>query len=456
MAGQYDYDLFTIGAGSGGVRAARFAAGYGARVAIAEERYYGGTCVNVGCVPKKLFVYASQFQEEFEDAAGFGWSVGESTFNWQTLVERKNAEIQRLNDIYIRLLDGVGVERFQGRARLVDPHTVEVNGQRITAEYILIATGGWPWMPDIPGIEHAVSSNEMFYLEELPRRVVIVGGGYIAVEFASILNGLGVETTLLYRSGLFLRGFDEEMRLHLAEEMRKKGVDLRFNTEVIERIERCGGALQVVLDGDTTLTTDLVLFATGRRPLTADLGLGHAGVACNELGAIIVDEYSQTSTPNIYAVGDVTDRVNLTPVALAEGMAVAKTLFDGSPTKPDHTAVPTSIFTLPNLGTVGLTEGQARAICDEVDIYRTAFRPLKHTLSGRDERTLMKLVVDAETDRVLGVHMVGPDAGEIIQGFAVALKAGATKAVFDATIGIHPTSAEEFVTMRTKAPRPAA
>lgn len=455
MAVQYDYDFFTIGAGSGGVRAARFAAGYGAKVAIAEERYYGGTCVNVGCVPKKLFVYASHFHEDFEDAAGFGWSVGETTFDWQTLIERKNAEIQRLNDIYIRLLDNVGVDRYEGRARLVDAHTVEVNGQQITAEYILIATGGWPWMPEIPGIEHAISSNEFFYLDKLPQRAVIVGGGYIGVEFASILNGLGVETTLLYRSELFLRGFDEELRLHLAEEMRKKGIDLRFNASDIQRIDRSGDDLHLTLQDNTKLTTNLVLFATGRRPLTQELGLGNAGVACNEIGAILVDEYSQTSTPNIYAVGDVTDRMNLTPVALAEGMAVAKTLFDNSPTRPDHMLVPTTVFTQPSLGTVGLTEGQARAIHDKVDIYRSTFRPLKHTLSGRDERTLMKLVVDGETDRVLGVHMVGPEAGEIIQGFAVALKAGATKAIFDATVGIHPTSAEEFVTMRTKAPDPA-
>lgn len=449
-AEQYDYDLFTIGAGSGGVRAARFAAGYGARVAIAEERYYGGTCVNVGCVPKKLFVYAAHFHEDFEDAAGFGWTTGDASFDWQRLIANKDAEIDRLNNIYIRLLEGVSVDRYDGRARLVDAHTVAVNGKEYTARHILIATGGWPWMPDIPGIEHAITSNEMFYLDALPERMLIVGGGYIAVEFAGILNGLGVETTLLYRGELFLRGFDEDLRKHLAEEMRKKGVDLRFNAPEVARIDKAGDELTATLTDGSTLRAGQILFATGRRPLTQDLGLEKAGVVCNEVGAIIVNEYSQTTAPHIYAVGDVTDRMNLTPVALAEGMAVAKTLFQDTPTTPEYNLVPTAIFSQPPVGTVGLSEAAARLQHDNIDIYRSAFRPMKHTLSGRDERTLMKLVVDADTDRVLGVHMVGPDAGEIVQGFAVALKAGATKTVFDETIGIHPTSAEEFVTMRTK------
>ncbi|MBV7330672.1 glutathione-disulfide reductase [Chloroflexi bacterium TSY] len=451
MTTHYDYDLFTIGAGSGGVRASRFAASYGARVAVAEERYYGGTCVNVGCVPKKLFVYASHYADDFEDAAGFGWTVGNRQFDWQTLVQNKDAEISRLNGIYNRILDAAGVEQFDGRATIVDPHTVEINGQQITARYILVATGGWPWMPEIPGAEHTISSNEAFYLKELPKRIIIAGGGYIATEFASIFHGLGVETIQLYRAGLFLRGFDEELRNTLAEEMRKKGIDLRFHAPVITQVEKKSDGLHATLADGSRLVADQIMFATGRRPLTANLGLENAGVELGKNDAIVVDDYSQSSVPSIYAIGDVTNRMNLTPVALAEGMAVARTLFNDQPTKPDYNNVPTAIFSQPNIGTVGLTEGAARALNNnKIDIYRSKFRALKHTLSGRDEQTLMKLIVHSETDRVLGVHMVGPDAGEIIQGFAVALKAGATKEVFDATIGIHPTSAEEFVTMREK------
>lgn len=446
----YDYDLFTIGAGSGGVRTSRIAAGFGARVAVAEERYLGGTCVNVGCVPKKLFSYAAHFHEDFTDAAGFGWTIDAPTFDWPTLIDHKNAEIERLNGIYGRLLEGAGAQLYNGRAHIVDPHTVEVNGQRITAEHILIATGGWPWMPGIPGVQHAISSNEAFYMETLPRRAIVYGGGYIAVEFASIFNGLGVETIQLYRRGAILRGFDEDIRHHLADEMKKKGVDIRKDS-VIERIDKAGRELYVTLADGTILHTDLILIATGRRPNVAGLGLENTQVTLDKEGAIIVNDYSQTTEPSIHAVGDVTNRMNLTPVALAEGMALANTLFNNKPTKPDYENVPTAVFSHPNVATVGLTEGAARALhANHVDIYRTSFRPLKHTLSGRDERTMMKLVVHSETDRMLGVHMVGPDAGEIVQGLAVALKAGATKAVFDSTIGIHPTSAEEFVTMRTK------
>jgi len=452
MTEQYDYDFFTIGAGSGGVRAARFAASFGARVAIAEERYYGGTCVNVGCVPKKLFVYASHFHEDFEDAAGFGWTVGESTFDWPTLRDNKTAEIERLNGIYEKILGNTGVEIIDGRATIVDPHTVEINGKQITAKYILVAVGGWPWTPEIPGIEHAISSNEVFYLDEFPKRALIVGGGYIAVEFAGIFNGLGAETTLLYRGDLFLRGFDHELRGILAEEMRKKGVNLQFDSPMPKLIEKNeDGEFVVTLDDDSVLVADQVLYATGRKPLTANLGLENTNIEMDKNGAIKVDDYSQTAEPSIYAVGDVTDRVNLTPVALAEGMAVAHTLFNDNPTKPHYDSIPSAIFSQPNLGTVGLAETEAREQYAQVNVYRSQFRAMKHTLSGRDEQILMKLLVDAESDRVLGVHMMGPDAGEIIQGFAVALKAGATKAVFDSTVGIHPTSAEEFVTMRTKA-----
>jgi glutathione reductase (NADPH) len=444
----YDYDLFTIGAGSGGVRASRASAGYGARVAVAEERYLGGTCVNVGCVPKKLFVYASHFFEDFEDSAGFGWTVGERKFDWPTLLGNKDAEIERLGGVYAGLLDDAGVTRVEGRARIVDPHAVEVDGRRVTAENILVATGSWPALPRVEGIEHAITSNEAFHLERLPRRAVVVGGGYIAVEFAGIFHGLGVDVTELYRGPLFLRGFDDDVRATLAEEMRRKGIDLRFEARV-EKIERRAGDLVVHLDDGSAIASDLVLYATGRDPLTADLGLEAVGVAMNDRGAVVVDGYSRSSVPSIWAIGDATDRINLTPVAIAEGMALAKTLFGGEPTQPDHADVPSAVFSQPPVGSVGLTEAEARERYGAVDIYRSRFRALKNTLSGRGERTLMKLIVDRASDRVVGCHMVGPEAGEIIQGFAVALKCGATKAQFDATIGIHPTSAEEFVTMRT-------
>jgi glutathione reductase (NADPH) len=446
----YEFDLFTIGGGSAGVRASRVSAGLGARIALAEERQLGGTCVNVGCIPKKLFVYAAHFAEDFEDAAGFGWSVGEPRFDWTRLRDNKDREIERLNRVYAGLLDAVGVTRIEGRARVLDAHTVEVGERRYTAEHILIAVGGWPSMPAIPGIEHAQSSNEMFHLKELPRRAIIVGGGYIAVEFAGILHGLGVEVTQLYRGDLFLRGFDDDARDALALAMRCKGIDLRFGARPA-RLERRGDAVIALLEDGRALEADLVLFATGRRPLTADLGLERAGVALGPSGAVIVDACSRSSVPSIWAIGDATDRLQLTPVALHEAMCLARTLFGGAPTPPDHTNVPRCVFGTPPLAAVGLTEAEARARCESVVIYRTNFRPLKHTLSGRDEQTMMKLVVDGVSDRVLGAHMVGPEAGEIIQGIAIAIKLGATKAQFDATVGIHPTAAEEFVTMRTAA-----
>ncbi len=447
----YDYDLFTIGAGSGGVRASRISAGYGAKVAVAEERDLGGTCVNVGCVPKKLLVYASAFSRDVEDAAGFGWTAPAPSHDWKTLIQNKDTEIERLNGIYASLLDNAGVARIEGRARIVDAHTVAVGDDTYTAEHILVAVGGWPTMPPVPGIEHAISSNEAFHLERMPERPIIVGGGYIAVEFAGIFHGLGADVTQLYRGPLFLRGFDDDVRTHLAHEMRAQSIDLRFDANVA-KIERAGdGTLRATLESGEKLEGDTVMYATGRHPLTKDLGLENVDVAMEEGGAIAVDDYSRTSVPNIWAIGDVTDRVNLTPVAIHEGMCLAATLFGDCPTKPVHENVASAVFSQPPIGSVGLTEAEARARHGDVDIYRSGFRELKHTLSGREERTLMKLIVDPATDRVVGAHMVGDHAGEIIQGVSIALKCGATKAQFDATIGIHPTSAEEFVTMREKA-----
>lgn len=451
---QYDYDLFTIGAGSGGVRASRVSASYGAKVAIAEERYLGGTCVNVGCIPKKLLVYAAHFREDFEDAAGFGWTVGERRVDWDRLITNKNAEIQRLNGVYQKLLEEAGVTIINGRARILDPHTVAVGEQRYTAKYILVATGSWPTIPNIPGAEHSISSNEAFYLPSLPPRAIIVGGGYIGAEFAGIFHALGVKVTQLYRGRLFLRGFDDDVRETLADEMRKKGIDLRFRTTV-EEIEKGRQGLRAKLIDGTVLEVDQIMFATGRHPNTAGLGLESTGAELNPKGAVVVDDYSRTSVPSIYAIGDCTDRLMLTPVAIAEGRAVAETLFNGNAMRPNYANVPTAVFSLPNVGTVGLTEREARERHGKIDVYRTRFRPLKHTLSGRNEMTMMKLVVDRATDRVLGCHMVGQEAGEIVQGIAVALTCGATKAQFDATIGIHPTAAEEFVTMRSKVPEPA-
>jgi glutathione reductase (NADPH) len=444
---RYDYDLFTIGAGSGGVRASRMSAAFGARVAVAEERDLGGTCVNLGCVPKKLFVYASHFREEFEDATGFGWSAGEHRFDWPTLLRNKDREIARLNGVYAKLLEEAGVAHIEGHARVVDPHTVEVEGRRFTAANILVATGSWPSVPEVEGVEHAITSNEAFHIERLPARALVVGGGYIAVEFAGIFNGLGVDVVQLYRGPLFLRGFDDDVRATLASEMKKRGIDVRFNAKVAKIEKRATGLLAILEDG-ATCEADLILYATGRLPLTRDLGLEDAGVELNAKGAVVVDAYSRSSVESIWGVGDVTDRINLTPVALAEGMALANTLFGGKPTRPDHEDVPSAVFSQPAVGTVGLTEAAARKRYGEIDVYRSRFRPLKHTLSGRDEQTMMKLVVDRASDRVVGCHMVGPDAGEIVQGLAIALKCRATKAQFDATIGVHPTAAEEFVSLR--------
>jgi glutathione reductase (NADPH) len=446
----YDFDLFAIGAGSGGVRAARMSAAHGARVAVAEERPLGGTCVNVGCIPKKLLVYASHFREEVDAAVkGYGWSVGPRRHDWATLIARKDEEIRRLNGVYARMLDDAGVERVDGHAHVLDPHTVEVGGRRYSAEHLLVATGGWPAVPEIPGREHVITSNEAFHLKELPRRVVIVGGGYIAVEFAGIFHGLGAEVSLLYRGPLFLRGFDDDLRTSLAEQMRRVGIDLRFETRV-SAVERGDDGLVARLENGDALPADAVMYATGRAPLTRGIGLEEAGVELDDKGAVVVDRFSCSSVPSIWAIGDATDRINLTPVALHEGMCLARTLFRGEPTAPDHEEVASAVFSQPPIGTVGLTEAEARDRYDEVDVYRSRFRPLKHTLTGIDETTVMKLVVDRRSDRVVGVHMLGPEAGETIQGFAVALKSRATKAEFDATIGIHPTGAEEFVTMREK------
>ena len=446
----YDYDLFVIGAGSGGVRAARMSAGFGARVAVAEDRYLGGTCVNVGCVPKKLFVYASHFAEEFAHARGFGWHPEAPSFDWPTLLNNKNKEISRLNGIYQGLLDNTGVTLFEDRATIVDAHTVSVSNKNISAEKILVATGGWPSVPEIPGKEHIITSNEAFFLESLPERIIVVGGGYIAVEFAGIFNGLGVDTSLLYRSSLFLRGFDMEIRQHLAEEMRKKGINLEFDTNITS-IDKVDGEFRAELTDGRTISTNLIMYATGRHPKTQNLGLEQAGVALNEKNAVIVNEHYQTSIPSIYAIGDVTDRINLTPVATAEGTVLARALYNDQSTVVDYADIPTCVFSQPNLGTVGLTEEQAREKYKHIDIYKSTFTPMKLSLTNSDERTFMKLVVDKTTDRVVGVHMLGPEAGEIIQGIGIAMKAGATKAQFDATIGIHPTTAEEFVTMRTAA-----
>jgi glutathione reductase (NADPH) len=447
----FDYDLFVIGAGSGGVRASRIAAGFGARVAIAERYRFGGTCVIRGCIPKKLLVYASHFREDFADAAGYGWTVGEPELSWPRLIANKNAEIARLETVYVGLLEKAGVAILRGTARVVGAHAVELDGRRITAKYILVATGAHPSLPHVPGVEHAITSNEAFELAALPRRILIVGGGYIGAEFAGIFNGLGSRVTLSYRGAQLLRGFDDDVRHHLAAEMAKRGIRILLHSEV-ERIERRPeGTLVARFASDgSTVECDAVMYATGRLPNTRDLGLEEAGVELGENGEVVVDKFSASTAPSVYAVGDVTDRVNLTPVAIREGQAVALTLFGGSPTPIDHLDVPTAVFSQPPVGTVGLTEAEAKERFAQLEIYQAVFRPLKATLSGRDERTLMKLVVDAASQRVVGAHMVGPDAPEVIQGVGIAVKAGVTKAQLDSIVGIHPTAAEEFVTLREK------
>lgn len=446
----YDFDLFVIGAGSGGVRAARFAAGYGAKVAVAESRYLGGTCVNVGCVPKKLLVYGAHFADDFEQAAGFGWSLEDAQFDWSQLIANKNREIQRLNGIYRNLLVNSGVTLLEGHARITAPHEVEVEGQRYSAKHILVAVGGWPQVPEIPGRELAISSNEAFFLKTLPKRVLVVGGGYIAVEFAGIFQGLGADTTLLYRGDLFLRGFDGSVRTHLKEELEKRGLDLQFNADIARIDQQPDGSLKATLKDGRELVADCVFYATGRRPMLDNLGLENTEVQLDERGFIRVDDQYQTDESSILAIGDVIGRVQLTPVALAEGMAVARRLFKPAEYRPvDYRNIPTAVFSQPPIGTVGLTEEQALEAGHSLKIFESRFRPMKLTLTDVQEKTLMKLVVDADSDRVLGCHMVGPDAGEIIQGLGIALKAGATKQQFDETIGVHPTAAEEFVTMRT-------
>ena len=447
-----EFDLFVIGAGSGGVRAARMAARHGVRVAVADDAPLGGTCVNLGCIPKKLYSFASHYAESFEEAHGYGWSVGASSFDWATLKARRAAEISRLNAIYGQLLEGAGARILRGRARIFGPNEVEVSGERFRAEHIVVATGGWPVPPDVPGGELAISSNEIFDLARFPKRLVVVGGGYIACEFASIFNGLGAEVTQLCRREQILRGFDADIRAFITTEMGKRGVNIRTGMKVASLESGGAGApIRVTLADGDVIYADSVLYATGRAPNVAGLGLETVGVALDLNGAVIVDERYRTNVPGVYAIGDVIDRVQLTPVALAEAMALIDDLFGGVERHVDYLHIPTAVFTHPNIGTIGLSEEDARARFTKIRVYRTDFKPLRHTLSMSTERTLMKLVVDDASDRVVGLHMVGADAGETIQGFAVAMKAGATKAVFDATLGIHPTAAEEFVTMRTQA-----
>jgi glutathione reductase (NADPH) len=451
----YDFDLFVIGGGSGGVRAARIAGQHGAKVAIAEEYRFGGTCVIRGCIPKKLLVYASRFRDDFEDSAGFGWTVDGARFDWPTLIANKDREIARLEGIYRRNVGNAGAKVLDTRATIAGPHTVTLarDGSTVTARYILVATGGKPVKPDIPGAEHAITSNEAFHLKELPASILIVGGGYIAVEFAGILSGLGAKTTLVYRGHKVLRGFDDDLREGLMEEMAKRGIEVRVNTD-IAAIEKTGHGCSVVLKDGSTLAAGCVMFATGRSPNTQALGLETAGVKLGTKGEILVDAESRSSVPSIYAVGDVTDRVNLTPVAIREGHAFADTVFGNKRWTVSHDLIPTAVFSTPEIGTVGLPEHIACQRYPNLDCYRARFRPLKHTLSGRDERVVLKLLVDGDTDLVVGCHILGPDAAEIAQMAAVALKMGATKADFDATVALHPSIAEELVTMRDEVPAP--
>jgi len=452
---EFDVDLFVIGGGSGGVRAARIAAGYGARVMIAEEYRMGGTCVIRGCVPKKLFVIGSHIHHEIEDAAGFGWTIPPVSFDWKTLVANKDKEIARLEGIYTTNVSKAGAEVVKTRAVIEDAHTLRLaDGRTVTAKYILIATGSAPnHGPKIPGIEHVISSNEAFHLPELPKRVVIQGGGYIALEFACIFAGFGSDVTVIYRGDNILRGFDEDVRVHVRKEMEMQGINIITGCTV-DRIERTNNVFSTHLSSGSSIASDKVMFAIGRHPNVGGLGLDKAGVALNpHNGGITVDGFSRTSAPNIYAIGDVTHRVNLTPVAIREGHAFADTVFGKRPVQVDHATIPTAVFSQPEVGTVGLTEAEARAQFSHVDIYKTDFRPIKSTMSGRDTRILMKLVVDATSDRVLGCHIVGDTAAEIIQAVAIAVKMKATKADFDATFALHPTAAEELVTMRTPSAR---
>jgi len=455
---EYDYDLFTIGAGSGGVRASRMSAGYGAKVAVCEMPFAakatddlggpGGTCVIRGCVPKKLFVYGSKFSEEFSDAEGFGWTVGETSFDWDKLRDNKNTEILRLTGIYKRLLENAGVELIEGRGKLVDAHTVEVDGKTYTAKNILIATGGRAFVPEFPGSELALTSDDALELPSLPKKICIFGGGYIALEFACIFKQLGAEVHLYYRQPLPLRGFDEECRTFLAEQLAGKGIVLHPGVTPTA-IEEAAGGQRKLVTSEGEMTADAVMFATGRKPNVRLLNLDAVGVETADNGAIKVDDFSATSVPGVWAIGDVTDRINLTPVALMEGMALSKTLFCDDPTKPDYEGVACAVFSQPPVATVGLTEEEAKAKFGDVDVYTSSFRPMKNTISGNEERCFMKLLVDAKTDVVVGCHMVGVDGPEIMQGIAVAMKCGATKAQFDSTVGIHPTAAEELVTMRS-------
>lgn len=449
---QYDYDLFVIGAGSGGVRAARLSAMSGAKVAVAEEHRVGGTCVIRGCIPKKFMVYASEIPHQIQVAKGYGWSgFDDVRFDWKTFLEKKDIEIARLSGIYVRNLSNAGAELVHARAELRDEHTVELvgKGQTITADKILIAVGGWPVKPDVPGIEHAITSNEAFHFDHLPKSVMVVGGGYIAVEFAGIFNGLGVETTLVYRGPNILRGFDDDIRSHLGAELEKRGIKLILGSQHT-RIEKTAQGLVSHLTSGQPVTTEAVMFATGRAPKVEGLGLENAGVKLNDKGAVIVDDYSQTTASNIYAVGDVTDRINLTPVAIREGAAFAETVFRNNPIRYDHECVPAAVFSQPPVGTVGLAEADARKRYGQIDVYKSTFRPLKQTFFGGEDRTMMKLVVEAKTQKILGCHLVGEDAPEMIQLAAIAIKMGVTKPQWDNTTALHPTAAEELVTMREK------
>ena len=442
----FDFDLFVIGAGSGGVRTARMSASYGARVAIAEDRYMGGTCVNVGCVPKKLYSYASHFRSDCTDSKGFGWQGSVPAFDWNVLRDNKTAEISRLNGIYDTLLDGSGVTLYNARARLLDKHTVEIGDQKVTSEKILIATGGWPFVPQFPGSELAVTSNEIFDLPSFPERILVVGGGYIALEFAGIFAGLGADTTLSYRGEIPLKHFDKDLREKLFLESQRH-MTMLMNSNVEEIIKK-DNELEVKFKEGNVLTVDCVLYATGRKPNTENLGLENTSVSLQPNGAIAINDHFETTEPGIYALGDVVGRIALTPVAIAEGMVLASNLYKNTEKTMDYSNIATAVFSHPNVGTVGLGEEQAKAEFADIEVFESDFRHLKHTLSGNPERTYMKLIVDKATDRVVGMHMMGADAGEIIQGLAVAMQCGVTKAQLDSTIGIHPTAAEEFVTMR--------